>query len=279
MNTNQSTATVEITRGGISVGPGQKLLIIAGPCQIESKDHALRTAELLKTLESKYSFNLVYKSSFDKANRTSIKGIRGPGLDEGLRILQEVKEQIGVPVVSDIHSPEQAATAAEVLDILQIPALLCRQTDLLLAAAKTGKTINIKKGQFLHPEDMRFAAEKVASCDNGKILLCERGTCFGYRDLIVDMRGFVMLKKMGYPVVFDATHSVQHLGGTAGHSGGDNRYVLPLAKGAIAIGVDALFLECHEDPKNAPSDGAVMLKLDTIEPIISQLTKLYNFLK
>jgi len=279
MNTNQTTATVEITRGGISVGPGQKLLIMAGPCQIESKDHALRTAEFLKTIESKFSFNLVYKSSFDKANRTSVKGIRGPGLDEGLRILQEVKEQIGVPVVSDIHSPEQAAAAAEVLDILQIPALLCRQTDLLLAAGKTGKTVNIKKGQFLHPEDMLFAVEKVASCDNGKILLCERGTCFGYRDLIVDMRSFVMLKKVGYPVVFDATHSVQQLGGAAGHSGGDNSYVLPLAKGAIAIGVDALFLECHEDPKSAPSDGAVMLKLDTIEPIVSQLTKLYNFLK
>jgi len=276
MNTD-SKGIVKIN-DNLKVGHGQKLLVMAGPCQIETLDHALKTSEFLMTLSEKYDFNLVYKSSFDKANRTSLKGIRGPGLDEGLHILQEVKQQTGVALVTDIHTPEQAQAASEVVDILQIPALLCRQTDLLLAAGSTGKAVNIKKGQFLHPEDMQFAAEKVVSCDNQKVLLCERGTCFGYRDLVVDMRGLLMLKNLGYPVVFDATHSVQQLGGSEGHSGGDNSYVLPLARAALAVGVDALFLECHEEPNRAPSDGAVMLKLDTVENIISQLCKLYNFL-
>ncbi len=251
--------------------PSDKLLVIAGPCQIESLDHALMIAGKLKEIASRHPIELVYKSSFDKANRTSLSGTRGSGLDAGLKILSEVRAQMNLPVLTDVHSETQAAEAGSVVDVLQIPAFLCRQTDLLIAAGKTGKAVNIKKGQFLHPDDMKFAAEKVASTGNKNILLCERGTCFGYRDLVVDMRSLIIMKKSGYSVVFDATHSVQSMGGSGGSSGGSREYIRPLLRAASAVGVDGVFIECHEEPSRAPSDGASMLPLDQFEAVISEV--------
>jgi 2-dehydro-3-deoxyphosphooctonate aldolase (KDO 8-P synthase) len=215
--------------------------------------------------------SFVFKSSFDKANRTSASSKRGVGLEEGLSILKAVREQLDVPVLTDIHSAEQASAVGKVVDVLQIPAFLCRQTDLLIAAGKTGRTINVKKGQFLHPSDMQFVAEKIASTGNTKILLCERGTSFGYRDLVMDPRSLIMMADTGYPVVFDATHSVQQLGGSGGSSGGSRRYVQALARAAVAVGVHGVFVECHNDPDNAPSDGPCMLPLGELEPLLSRL--------
>lgn len=257
----------------IKAGDGKKLLFIAGPCQIESLDLCLSIAEYLKKLSEKFPINLVFKASFDKANRTSIGGQRGPGLELGLSILKKVKESFDVPVLSDIHLPEQAILAGEVLDILQIPAFLCRQTDLLLAAGKTGKAINIKKGQFLHPEDMIHCAQKVASTGNNNILLCERGTCFGYRELVVDMRSFLIMKQAGYPVIFDATHSVQIMGGNNGSSGGSREFIRPLSRAAAAVGIDGLFIECHPEPEKASSDKASMLPLDQVEQLLEEVCR------
>jgi 2-dehydro-3-deoxyphosphooctonate aldolase (KDO 8-P synthase) len=253
------------------LNPNSKLLVIAGPCQIESLEHALMIAEFLKNLESKLAIQLVYKSSFDKANRTSLKGTRGSGIKAGLDILAKVREKFQTPVLTDVHSESQAEQAGSVVDVLQIPAFLCRQTDLLLAAGKTGKVINIKKGQFLHPNDMKFAAEKVASTGNNNILLCERGSCFGYRDLIVDMRSLVMMRASGYPVVFDATHSVQSMGGSGGASGGSREFIRPLLRAATAVGIQGVFIECHQDPQNAPSDGASMLPLSEVEETLKEV--------
>lgn len=248
----------------------EKLLVIAGPCQIESLEHALMMAGRLKEISSRTGVDLIYKSSFDKANRTSLSGARGSGLEAGLAILAEVKEKLGLKVLTDIHNEEQAAAAGKIVDVLQIPAFLCRQTDLLIAAGKTGKMINIKKGQFLHPDDMKFAAEKVASTGNRNILLCERGTCLGYRDLVVDMRSLIIMKRVGYPVVFDATHSVQSMGGSGGSSGGSREFVRPLLRAACAVGVDGVFIECHEEPSRAPSDGASMLPLSEFEAALKE---------
>jgi 2-dehydro-3-deoxyphosphooctonate aldolase (KDO 8-P synthase) len=256
----------------VKVGDNE-LLFILGPCQIESKDHALKTASFLKELSEELNFNFVYKSSFDKANRTRINTKRGVGLHEGLEILALVKGSFNVPVITDIHSPEQALLAGEVCDVLQIPAFLCRQTDLLLAAGKSGKCINIKKGQFLHPADMKYAAEKVETGGSDRILLCERGTTFGYRDLVVDFRSFSIMAESKYPVIFDATHSVQSPGGLSGESGGNAHYVSPLARAAVAYGVDGVFIECHEDPKKAPSDGACMLPLAELPSLIRLLQR------
>ena len=258
---------VEICKG-VRAGAGQNLLLIAGPCQIESLAHCLDIAVQLQEICRRYPVQLVFKSSYDKANRTSSKSVRGPGLQAGLEVLREVKSQTGLPICTDIHLPEQAAAAAAVADILQIPAFLCRQTDLLLAAAATGRTINIKKGQFLHPSDMAMAAAKVASQDNHKILLCERGTCFGYRDLVVDPRSFVLLAEAGYPVIFDATHSVQLMGAGGSASGGQRQFIAPLVRAAVAVGVDGLFIECHENPDQAPSDGPAMLPLSKMEEVL-----------
>ncbi len=258
----------------VSVGDGEKLLVIAGPCQIESRDHACMIAEFLVTSLKGLPVSLVFKSSFDKANRTSVKGQRGIGMDAGLKILEEIKKTFNVPVLTDIHTEDQCDTVASVADVLQIPAFLCRQTDLLIAAGKTGRTVHVKKGQFLHPADMQFVAEKIASTGNSKVLLCERGSCFGYRDLVVDPRNFIIMRSTGYPVVFDATHSVQQLGGNAGSSGGARHFVQALARAAVATGVDGVFVECHNDPDNAPSDGPCMLKLDQVVPLISQLCRL-----
>lgn len=265
--------TIKITEE-IKVGDGQKLLLLAGPCQIESLEHCSMIAERLLEATAKLPINLVFKSSFDKANRTSINSVRGPGIEEGLEILAKLKEQTGVPLVTDIHLPEQAALAAEVVDILQIPAFLCRQTDLLIAAAKTGKTINLKKGQFLPPEDMKHSLDKIKSSGNDNVMLCERGTCHGYRDLIVDMRSFVIMKSTGFPVVFDATHSVQSMGGAGGASGGSREYISPLTKAACAVGIDGLFIECHEEPARAPSDGASMLPLNELPSLLEAVCKI-----
>ena len=252
----------------VAVGGDEDLLLIAGPCQIESEEHSLQIAETLLELCQSRPLNLVFKSSFDKANRTSLAGKRGLGIEAGLAVLQTIREKLGIPVITDIHTPEQAQLASEVVDILQTPAFLCRQTDLLLAAGASGKPVNVKKGQFLHPADMAHVAEKVASTGNEKILLCERGTCFGYRDLVVDPRSLLIMKETGYPVVFDATHSVQQMGGAGGASGGSREYILPLVKAAVAVGVDGIFLECHERPERAPSDGASMLPLEQVERVL-----------
>ena len=260
--------TVAITPH-ISVGQGEKLLLIAGPCQIESREHCLMIAAHLQKITASLPVQLVFKSSFDKANRTSLKGARGLGMERGLRVLEDVRKETGLPVLTDVHNEEQAIAAAQVVDVIQTPAFLCRQTDLLLAAGATGKTVNVKKGQFLAPEDMAFVAEKIASTGNQKILLCERGTCFGYRDLIVDMRGLMTMRSTGYPVVFDATHSVQSMGGKGGSSGGARHQIFPLVRGAVAVGVDGLFIECHDNPESAPSDGASMLPLEMMESVVT----------
>ncbi len=256
---------------GVKVGDGQKLLLIAGPCQIESLDHCLRIGEHVQSAIRNLPVSLVFKSSFDKANRTSIKGARGIGIDEGLTILDSVRTKLGVPILTDVHNEEQATTVGKVVDVVQIPAFLCRQTDLLVAAGATGKAINVKKGQFLHPSDMNFVAEKIASTGNNKILLCERGTSFGYRDLVMDPRNLLIMRETGYPVIFDATHSVQQLGGGSGSSGGSRKFVQALARAAVAVGVDGVFIECHNDPDNAPSDGPCMLPLEHVGPLVQLL--------
>ena len=256
------------------VGDGQKLLVIAGPCQIESREHCLSIAEFLRKETASFPVSLVFKSSFDKANRTSVGGKRGIGMEKGLKILEEVRKTFDVPVLTDIHTEDQARTVGEVVDVLQIPAFLCRQTDLLVAAGATGKTIHVKKGQFLHPADMQFVAEKIASTGNQKILLCERGACFGYRDLVMDPRNLLIMRSCGYPVVFDATHSVQQLGGTSGSSGGSRTFVQALARAAVATGVDGVFVECHNNPDCAPSDGPCMLPLEQVGPLLATLCRI-----
>ena len=258
------------------VGADRKLLLIAGPCQIESRDHCMKIAEKLAALTKGLPVNLVFKSSYDKANRTSLSGERGIGIDRGLKILQEIKKNLGLPVLTDVHSEEQASTAAEVVDVIQIPAFLCRQTDMLQAAGRTGKAINIKKGQFLSPEDMKFALEKASSSGNHNIMLCERGTSFGYRDLVVDMRGLVIMRELGYPLIFDATHSVQSMGGAGGKSGGSRQFVYPLLRAAVAVGVQGVFIECHDSPDNAPSDGATMLDIQNLPKILSVISSLHQ---
>lgn len=258
----------------LSIGDGHPLVLFAGPCQIESRDHSLTIAQFLQEHLSKLQVQLVFKASFDKANRSKLTSARGVGIEEGLRILEDVRKETGLPVITDIHTSEQVAAVAEVVDILQIPAFLCRQTDLLVAAGQSGRPIHVKKGQFLHPSDMALVAEKIASTGNSKIILCERGTCFGYRDLIVDPRSLIIMRETGYPVSFDATHSVQTIGSESGTSGGQRRFIEPLARAAVACGIDALFFECHENPSQAPSDGMSMLELERVPSFVSQLVHL-----
>jgi 2-dehydro-3-deoxyphosphooctonate aldolase (KDO 8-P synthase) len=250
--------------------------LIAGPCVIESETQVMEIAKRMKEITGKLGIPFIFKSSFDKANRTSVTSFRGPGINEGLQILKKVKDELGVPVVTDIHEPFQAEIAAEVVDMLQIPAFLCRQTDLLLAAGKTGLPINIKKAQFLSAKDMKNAITKVEEAGNTNILLCERGNTFGYNNLVVDMTNIIEMKKFGYPVVFDATHSVQKPGGNLTSTGGNREYVEPLAKAALAVGADMLFMEVHPDPDNAKSDGPNMVKLDEIEVMLQKLVKVYR---
>ena len=250
--------------------------LIAGPCVIESEENVMLVAKKIKKITDKLDIPFVFKSSFDKANRTSINSFRGPGLEEGLRILNKVKTELNLKVTTDIHEPYQAKEVAKVVDIIQIPAFLCRQTDLLVAAAKTGKTVNVKKAQFLAPWDMKNVVGKLEESGNRDIMLCERGTSFGYNNLVVDMTGLVEMKKFGYPVVFDATHSVQKPGGKGNCTGGNREYVEYLAKAAIAVGADAIFMEVHPDPDNALSDGPNMVKLDELEEILVKLKKVYQ---
>lgn len=254
--------------------------LLAGPCVLESRDHAFMMCEKIKAITDRLGIPLIYKSSFDKANRTSIKGERGLGLEQALTIFQDIKKQFGVPVVTDVHAPEQCALVAEAVDVLQIPAFLCRQTDLLVAAAKTGKAVNVKKGQFLAPWDMKNVAQKIADSGNDNIMLCERGVTFGYNTLVNDMRALPQMAETGYPVVFDATHSVQQPGGKGASTGGDRAMVPYVARAAIATGVcAALFMEVHNDPDSAPSDGPNMMKLEDLESNLKQLKQIDDIVK
>ncbi|PSB08084.1 3-deoxy-8-phosphooctulonate synthase [Pleurocapsa sp. CCALA 161] len=260
----------------ISIGDRQPLTLIGGPCVIESEDFTLKMAEEIRQICDRLKISFIFKSSFDKANRTSISSFRGYPMDRGLEILQKVKDKIGVPVLTDIHESHQAATVAEVADVLQIPAFLCRQTDLLLAAAATGKAINVKKGQFLAPWDMKNVVTKLESAGANNILLTERGTCFGYNALIVDFRSLPQMRELGYPVVFDATHSVQMPGGKGDKTGGQREFVPYLAKAAAAVGIDALFMEVHENPDLAPSDGPNMMFLADLEKTLREILDIHN---
>ncbi len=258
--------------GPLSIGNRLPLILIAGPCQIESRDHALEMAQALKEITTKAGVGLIYKSSFDKANRTSAATPRGLGLDAALPILAEVREKFGIPVLTDVHLPEQCARVAQAVDVLQIPAFLCRQTDLLLAAAATGKAVNVKKGQFLAPWDMRHVADKIIGAGNPNVLLCERGASFGYNTLVSDMRAIpIMQQQTGCPVIFDATHSVQQPGGQGATSGGQREFVPILARAAVAVGVAGLFMETHQDPDHAPSDGPNMVHLKDMPDLLATL--------
>jgi 2-dehydro-3-deoxyphosphooctonate aldolase (KDO 8-P synthase) len=257
--------------GSIRIGNDLPFVLIAGPCQIESRAHALEMASALRELSDASGVRIIYKSSYDKANRTSGGAARGIGMAAGLAILAEVRESTGLPVLTDVHGPEQCAPAAAAVDVLQIPAFLCRQTDLLIAAGETGAAINVKKGQFLAPWDMQHVAAKIAGTGNRRILLCERGTSFGYNTLVTDFRGLPVMERTGYPVVFDATHSVQQPGGQGGSSGGQREFAPVLARAALAVGVAAVFIETHADPDHAPSDGPNMIPLREMAALVARL--------
>ncbi len=261
------------------IGNDLPFVLFAGPCVIEGEDFSLKVAAQIRDVCQKVGVPLVFKSSFDKANRTSVDGFRGPGLDEGLRILQRVKQEVGVPIITDVHTPEQAKPVAEVADILQTPAFLCRQTDFITEVAKAGKPVNIKKGQFLAPWDMPHVLEKAKSVGNADIMLCDRGTSFGYNNLVSDFRALMVMAKTGAPVVFDATHSVQQPGGLGGATGGKREYVPGLARAAVAVGVAAIFMEVHPDPDQAKSDGPNSLALADLEGLLSRLKRIDEVVK
>jgi len=271
------TATRPVRVGSVTIGGGAPLALIGGPCAIENEKHALMVAERLQRLTADAKVPFIYKSSYDKANRSSIHSYRGPGLTEGLRILQKVKDETGLAVLSDVHAVSEVAPAAQVLDVLQVPAFLCRQTDLIVACARSGRPVNVKKGQFVAPRDMVNVVEKVRASGSEDLLLTERGTSFGYNNLVVDFRGLPIMRAFGYPVVFDATHSVQLPGGQGDRSGGERQYVQALARAAVAVGVDALFMEIHEDPDRTLedgrplSDGPNMLRLDDLPRLLDEL--------
>jgi 2-dehydro-3-deoxyphosphooctonate aldolase (KDO 8-P synthase) len=261
-----------VSLGDITIGGGSPFVLIAGPCVIESEAHALDLAGRLTDIARRTRVPFIFKASYDKANRTSVRSFRGPGLDEGLRVLARVKSQYDVPILTDIHEPAHARRAADVADVLQIPAFLSRQTDLIVAAAKTGRIVNIKKGQFLAPDDMKHAVAKAVDAGNPRVIVTERGTSFGYHNLIVDMRAFPMMRAQGVPVVFDVTHSLQLPGGGDGVSAGLAEYIEPLASAGVAAGVDGVFLEVHEEPSRAKSDAQNALRLDLLEPLLQRLT-------
>jgi 2-dehydro-3-deoxyphosphooctonate aldolase (KDO 8-P synthase) len=269
----------EVKVGGLTIGNNLPFTLIAGPCQIESLDHTLEVASALAELSRNLGIGVIYKSSYDKANRTSASAARGIGMAQGLEILARVREKFGMPVLTDVHDAAHCAPAAQAVDVLQIPAFLCRQTDLLLAAGNTGRTINVKKGQFLAPWDMKNVAAKIASTGNENILLCERGASFGYNTLVSDMRALPIMAETGYPVVFDATHSVQQPGGQGTSSGGERRFAPVLARAALAVGCAAVFIECHPDPDHAPSDGPNMIPLREMQGLIKQLMAFDNLAK
>ena len=261
----------DVTIGGLTVGNDRPLTVIAGPCQLESLDHALMIATEMQAICARHGAGYVFKASYDKANRTSLKGRRGLGIEAGLEVLGEVKARLGVPVLTDIHTAEQCRLAAQVADVIQIPAFLCRQTDLLIAAGETGAVVNIKKGQFLAPWDMANVVSKVESTGNARILLTERGVSFGYNTLVADMRSLPIMMRTGYPVVMDATHSVQQPGGLGGASGGQREFAPVMARAAVSLGIAAVFIETHEAPDTAPSDGPNMIPLDQMDALVGSL--------
>jgi 2-dehydro-3-deoxyphosphooctonate aldolase (KDO 8-P synthase) len=261
------------------VGPGRPLLLIAGPCVLESPELARRVAGTMQEICGRLGLSYVFKASFDKANRTSLDSFRGPGLADGLADMARIREEMKVPVVSDVHESSQVPSAAAVLDLIQIPAFLCRQTDLLQAAAATGKPINLKKGQFLSPWDMAHAVDKINSVRGSRVMLVERGSCFGYNNLVVDMRSFPVMRGLGCPVIYDATHSVQLPGGAGGSSGGQREFIAPLARAAVAAGIDGLFMEVHPDPDRALCDGPNSIALDRVEAILQQITRIRSCLE
>ena len=258
----------------IRIGSGEPLALIAGPCVIESEALVMETAEAIKAMAERLKMPFIFKASYAKKNRLSITSFSGPGIEAGLRILERVRSEVDVPVLTDVHSPSEAVAAASVVDVLQIPAFLCRQTDLALAAGRTGKPVNVKKGPFVSPEDMGPIARKIESVGNEQVLLTERGTTFGYHDLVVDMRSIVVMRQLGYPVVFDATHSVQRPGGSGSNSGGNPEFIFPLARAAVAVGVDAVFIETHPCPSEALCDAASMLPLGRLEELLRELRRL-----
>jgi len=263
---------IKLPKGGsLKIGNDLPLVFIIGPNTLESRAHAMEMSAAIKEIGDKYKIPLIYKSSFDKANRSSMKSARGIGLENALPIFADIREKTGLPVISDVHSVEQCAPAATVIDVLQIPAFLCRQTDLLLAAGATGKVINVKKGQFLAPEDMKNVASKIASTGNDNIILCERGVSFGYHALVTDMRGFPIMAETGYPVMYDVTHSVQQPGGQGERAGGQRQYVPALARAAVAVGISSIFIETHNDPENAPCDGPSATPLKELPALIESL--------
>ncbi len=264
---------------GIEFSNDNPFVLIAGPCVIETEENVLHIAEHIKKMTDELKLPYIFKASFDKANRSSIDSYRGPGIDKGLRILEKVRDEMGLPILTDVHTEEQAVQAAQVVDIIQIPAFLCRQTDLLVAAGKTGVAVNIKKGQFLAPWDMKNVARKVADTGNEKIMLTERGVSFGYNNLITDIRALEVMKKTGYPVIFDGTHSVQQPGGLGDRSGGNREYVFPLSKAALTAGLAGLFLEVHPDPDNARSDGPNMIPLDRLKEMLKIFMEIDNVIK
>ena len=261
------------------ISNNEPFTLIAGPCQLENEEHALKISSELKKITSELDINFIYKTSFDKANRTSLKGKRGLGLEKSLSIFDKIRKEIGVPVLTDVHTAEQCSIVAKHVDVLQIPAFLCRQTDLLIAAAKTNKIINVKKGQFLAPWDMVNVTKKISDSGNDKILVTERGASFGYNTLVSDMRSLPIMAKNGYPVIFDATHSVQQPGGQGESSGGQREFVEYLARAAVAVGVAGVFIETHQDPDNAPSDGPNMVPLNKLENLLKQLHDIDNLIK
>jgi 2-dehydro-3-deoxyphosphooctonate aldolase (KDO 8-P synthase) len=273
------SAAPTFSAGPVEFRPGAPLFLVAGPCVIESEAHSAKMAESIAAVAAEVKIPLIFKASYDKANRSSVDSYRGPGLQEGLRILAAIKKHTGLPIVTDVHDVSQVGPAAEVCDVLQIPAFLCRQTDLLVAVGKSGRITNIKKGQFLSPWDISNAAEKVAGTGNRKIILTERGTSFGYKNLIVDMRSFPIMRKLGYPVVFDVTHSVQLPGGQGNASGGQPEFIEPLARAGVAAGVDGLFLEVHDNPAKALSDGANALPLVELKGLLERVKKMAELVR
>jgi 2-dehydro-3-deoxyphosphooctonate aldolase (KDO 8-P synthase) len=272
-------STKRVRIGNVEIGAGRPLVIIAGPCVIESRESALKHAALLKEAADRVGVPYIFKSSYDKANRSSVDSYRGPGLGKGLEILAEVKKETGVPILTDVHEREQVALVSEVADVLQIPAFLCRQTDFVVAVAQSGKVVNVKKGQFLAPWDIANIVDKILSANNDQILLTERGVSFGYNNLISDMRSLVVMRELGYPVVFDATHSLQLPGGLGKASGGERKYIGPLARAGVAVGVDALFMEVHENPDQALSDGPNSLPLREFEEVLRIVKEIDGILK
>ena len=272
-------SSIKVNCGNIEISNDNKICIIAGPCQLETEQHAMDMAGKIKEITKKFNLGFIYKTSFDKANRTSLKGKRGMGLEKSLPIFDKIRNEVGLPVLTDVHTAEQCSLVSNHIDVLQIPAFLCRQTDLLIAAAKTGKIINVKKGQFLAPWDMANVIKKIEDSGNKNILITERGASFGYNTLVSDMRALPIMSKFGFPIVFDATHSVQQPGGMGEKSGGQREFVPYLARAAIAVGVGAIFMETHEDPDNAPSDGPNMVPLNEIKDLLKKLTEIDNLIK